>query len=129
MDNLVDFDNGAKTITLTIGAMNTLETKTITTNIRLNAFAAISTGKTAIMVDYIDGTSFSDFEILYLPINISTPVTNANTTMYSMGYKFGARDDDMPFFAQHFYDDNNSYAISFRSGNFQGIGQASQLLL
>jgi hypothetical protein len=132
MDNLIDLDTGnatVKTATFSLGAMNTMETKKIDINLRLNTFAAISSGKTPLLVEYTDGT-FTDFEILYLPINTSSPVVTSNTTLSNMGYSYGARTGDLPFCAYHFYDDLNSYALSYRYGNFGGqIGVATQVFL
>jgi hypothetical protein len=110
MDNMIDFDNSAKYIDVSLGEMNTLETKSVNVNVQLNSLAAISTGKTSVLIEYTDGT-FYDFEVIYIPINISTPVTTINTTLLASS----TRNSEYEVADVHHYDSLYSFAVGVRT--------------
>jgi subtilisin family serine protease/photosystem II stability/assembly factor-like uncharacterized protein len=119
LDNCVDFDGGAKSTSAAIGNMDTKDTTFVEINIKLNKNAAIAIGKTPIMVEYSDG-SWYDFEVIYVPINISTPVVTALHTIYGVSSR---NSYDLVLADVHSYSDNAAFGISYgQYGYYEGYG-------
>ncbi len=111
LDNCIDFDGGAKSVTISVGSMNIKDTTNKEINVKVNKNAAISRGKLAVMVEYSDG-SWKDFEMLYLPVNMPT-VASISTGYFAA---MSDRDGELVLADAHFYDDNNVFAITYLSG-------------
>ncbi|MDR0927509.1 MAG: S8 family serine peptidase [Ignavibacteria bacterium] len=89
-----------------LGEMEKMQTKSNTYNVQLNSKAAISAGKAQILVEYTDGT-FTDFEVIYIPINISTPILTLISTLNSAG----DGDSDAKPIDMHYFGDNMAAVI------------------
>jgi len=115
LDGLVNLIPEASFVLDTVGTVAMMETKNIEIEVRLDAKTAISVGKAQILVEYFDGNNFYDFEVIYVPINISTPITTAISTLQITGQKnaFNHYNTNVVINDLHYYDDNNAVAVGF----------------
>ena len=101
-----------------LGSMDINEEKTISLDIQVDSLCGISDGKAKLLIEYGDG-EFYDFEVIYIPINISTDNKYVLTNVY------GADESSQVYYSFHNYNDGVAFAVG---GIFSGNTLASPIL-
>lgn len=86
-----------------VGSMDINEEKTISFDIRLDSLCGIADGKAKLLIEYGDG-NFYDFEVIYIPISISS------SNKYSFVNVYGASRTGLHY-SIHNFNENTAFAV------------------